>query len=142
MCNGTPQNEYGHVTDHIIHYANARFKQLTLFIALSAGLIGILFSKNGVDDYTVRVALKLLGIVTAMVFWVLEQSSNRWWPVLLRELLSSRKCLDTAASRKNLWRRHAGLMQPVRSDFSTLWLLPAGCPRYASNCNGSQLAVE
>ena len=73
------QDRYASVTKHILFYADARFKQLTLFVAITAALVVILFSKSMRVDHCTKIVLMLVGEGITILFWRLEKSSVHWW---------------------------------------------------------------
>lgn len=71
--------EYSDVSANIRHYANMRFAQLTLFAAMTAGLLTILFSSSFYVESPLRALLMIGGAVTAGIFWVMEERATDHW---------------------------------------------------------------
>ncbi len=68
--------EYLDAGQHMREYGTLRFAQLTLFIAVSAGLLSALVTK---DSLVPRTTLKIGGLVVAVVFFILEERSTGFW---------------------------------------------------------------
>jgi len=68
--------EYLDAGEHMRAYANLRFAQLTLFLAISAGILSALVTK---DSLAPRMTLKVGGLVVALVFFILEERSTGFW---------------------------------------------------------------
>jgi hypothetical protein len=71
--------EYLDVSNNMRAYGNMRFAQLTLFIAITAALINLLFGKDPPASARVTVALKIAGLIIAAVFFIFEESSTSYW---------------------------------------------------------------
>ena len=76
---GDPRDEYKDLSDNMRHYGNMRFAQLTLFGALTAGLLTVVFTTDPRPSDLVRRLLKACGVVTAVVFWVMEERAGDYW---------------------------------------------------------------
>ena len=73
-----PVDEYHELCENMRHYGNMRFAQLTLFTALTAGLLGAAASPP--DDMPwLRLLLAVAGAVSALAFWVMELRSSEYW---------------------------------------------------------------
>lgn len=97
---GDPKEEYKDLSDNMRHYANMRFAQLTIFVALTGGLIMVVFSKDVPDSPLAKVVLKLTGIFIAVMFWIMEERAADYWhhfrkrAVELEDLLGYRQYKD------------------------------------------------
>ena len=76
---GNPTDEYLDVSTNMRQYGNMRFAQLTLFIAVLAGLLAILFRFDPPLESTIRYILKFGGLIITIVFWVMEERSTSYW---------------------------------------------------------------
>ena len=79
MANYSPGDEYRDLSDNMRHYANMRFAQLTLYIAVSAGIATAVFLTNPELRSSLRTVLKLVGIVVAIAFGVMEERAVTYW---------------------------------------------------------------
>ena len=71
--------EYSDLTANMRHYANMRFAQLTIFIAITAALLKFLFDSNSPLQFTIREVLTWGGFLISLVFWAMEISSTYMW---------------------------------------------------------------
>ncbi len=78
MPNGDPKEEYKELSDNMRHYANMCFAQLTLYFALTAGLVTAVFTADPALPPGLRLALKIIG-VGAMAFGVMEERAADYW---------------------------------------------------------------
>ncbi len=84
MANGNIRDEYKHLNDNMRHYANMRFAQLTLYFALSAGLVTVVFGIEPPPDDSLRLLLKGVGVVASLLFVVMEERAADYWHHLRR----------------------------------------------------------
>ncbi|NOT50154.1 MAG: hypothetical protein HOP10_02645 [Chitinophagaceae bacterium] len=74
------RQEYTEVNQNLRHYGNMRFAQLTIFIALTGGLITLVFTKlSSALQFNLKISLEAMGIFTAGVFLLMENSSTMKW---------------------------------------------------------------
>lgn len=73
------KDEYLDIGRNLRFYGNLRFAQLTLFFAITAALLTIIFAINPPLDDLARYIVKFVGLVITFLFWLIEQSSNRYW---------------------------------------------------------------
>jgi len=76
---GNPADEYKDLSDNLRNYANMRFAQLTLFFALTAGLMSILFTQDPPLCDSLRLCLKVVGAITAAAFGVMHERVVDHW---------------------------------------------------------------
>ena len=79
MPMGDPKDEYKDVGDNMRQYGNMRFAQLTLFIAVTAGLLSVLFRSDPPLLSLVRYILKIGGLIITFVFLIMEERSTSYW---------------------------------------------------------------
>ena len=79
MPDGDPKAEYKDLSDNMRHYANMRFAQMTLYFALTAGLVTVVFTANPAQPPGLRLALKIIGVVAAVAFGVMEERAATYW---------------------------------------------------------------
>lgn len=76
---GNPKHEYDQACESMKEYAKMRFSQLTLFIAITAALLTILFSYAIDFTYWPKIIIKLGGLMITFVFFVMEYRSTLHW---------------------------------------------------------------
>jgi len=76
---GDPKDEYMDAGENMRHWANIRFAQMTLFIAITAGILAGLFQSSSALAGTARIALKIGGLVVTLVFWLLDERAMAYW---------------------------------------------------------------
>ena len=73
--------EYKDVSQNMRHYANMRFAQLTLFSALTAGLVTKPWwdaDRNPLNKWGF-VVFAVAGFVIALAFWIMEERAADYW---------------------------------------------------------------
>lgn len=93
MSMGDPKDEYKDVSANMRQYGNMRFAQLTLFIALTASLLMGLFTSNPALSFLVRFVLKIGGLITTVVFWIMEERAADYWHHFRRRAVDLEKQL-------------------------------------------------
>jgi len=76
---GDPKDEYKEVSANMRQYGNMRFAQLTLFIAMTGGLLAALFTSNPPLSSLARFLLKIGGLIITVVFWIMEERAVDYW---------------------------------------------------------------
>jgi len=76
MSNGSPEEEYKELNNNLRFYGNMRFAQLTLFSAVTAALLTFIFKLDPPLDEPIKTALKIGGLISTFVFWVMEERST------------------------------------------------------------------
>ena len=71
--------EYKEVGHNIRLFSNMRFAQLTLFLALTAGLLTVTFGLNPPLEGLYQLILKLFGLFVTYFFWIMEERSSYFW---------------------------------------------------------------
>ena len=74
----SPFEEYKEVGTNLRHYGNMRFAQLTLFVAISGGLLAAILPKILVCHFVKKSLLSFWFIVCSRIF-VIEKSAIQWW---------------------------------------------------------------
>ena len=93
MENGNPSEEYNELSDNMRHYANMRFAQLTLYFALTAGLITALFTVAPPLSDNLRLVLKIIGALASAAFGVMEERAADYWHHFCRRAVEIEKSL-------------------------------------------------
>ena len=79
MTNCDFKEEYKDLSDNMRHYANMRFAQLTILIAITAGLLTLIFKSDPPLTEGTNLALKIVGIVIALLFFIMEERAADYW---------------------------------------------------------------
>ncbi len=69
------KDEYLDVSHNMRAYINVRFAQLTLYLGITAALFNVVFSKGEELSTNIIIALKVGGIITGVVFLIMEKRS-------------------------------------------------------------------
>ncbi|HUV66796.1 MAG TPA: hypothetical protein VMW24_23110 [Sedimentisphaerales bacterium] len=93
MANGNPSEEYKDLSENMRHYANMRFAQLTLYFALTAGLVTALFTVDPPLGDNLRLALKIIGVLASAAFGVMEERAADYWHHFRRRAVEIEKSL-------------------------------------------------
>jgi len=97
---GDPREEYRELNANMRYYANLRFAQLTIFVALTGSLIAALFTKDISVSPLAQFLLKVAGGYIAAMFWIMEERAADYWhhyrkrAVELEDLLGYRQHKD------------------------------------------------
>lgn len=76
---GDPQEEYKDLSENMRHYANMRFAQLTIFVAITGGLAAWFDNARSASDPDVMIVIAVVGTFIALVFLVMETRSASYW---------------------------------------------------------------
>jgi hypothetical protein len=76
MSGDAQSQEYSEVCQNWRHYSSLRFGILTVFLALLAGIFGILTGES-VPAPTIQLGLKLAGLVITVIFGVYQEMAMR-----------------------------------------------------------------
>ena len=71
--------EYEQLCENMRHYSNMRFAQLTLYFALTGGLIAFLHGPDAPTNIRTRVFFLFVGAVSAGAFAVMEDRATAYW---------------------------------------------------------------
>lgn len=82
--NDLMKDEYVDVSNNLRHWNTLRFAELTVFIALTAGLLSALYIGKGGQLYEAGILLKSAGIGSTLVFLVLQERTMAWFHAFLR----------------------------------------------------------
>lgn len=84
MENADPRQEYLDASSNVRHWTTLRFAQLTIYVALTAGLLNVLLGKGGPLPGRTALAIELAGLLTTAVYWLLQERTMRYWYVFVR----------------------------------------------------------
>src|SRR5688500_13698402 len=88
------KDEYLDVSNNMRLFINMRFAQLTLFIAITAALLNVVFSKDPSALPGTSIALKLGGLLAVVVFWVMEERAADFFHHYKRRAIVLEKSLE------------------------------------------------
>ena len=76
----TAKDEYLDASANARQFLTLRFAELTIFVTVTAALVAVTFSRaSSSPDLPVAIALKVLGLSVAVVFWILEGRTMLYW---------------------------------------------------------------
>lgn len=81
---GEPKDEYLDASENVRHWSNLRFAQLTVFIAITAGLTAALFQPGLFLPLTMRFVTRIAGLLVVAVFWITEERTMMYWRNFVR----------------------------------------------------------
>jgi dipeptide/tripeptide permease len=73
------EKEYFDTSANMRQYANMRFAQLTLTVAATGALIATLAGHDKPVSDDLATVLKTVGVIVALVFWVMEERAADYW---------------------------------------------------------------
>jgi len=79
MSLGNPQDEYTDVSESIRHWQNMRFAQLTVFIALTAGMFAAVYHKDFDTSELTKLLTKFAGLGVCAMFWLMDERVVEYW---------------------------------------------------------------
>ena len=86
------EKEYTEVNNNLRHYSNLRFAQLTIFLALTGGLIAITFSKD--ISNKLKTLFEATGIFISLMFLLIEESATHKWKSFKKRGIELEKDLE------------------------------------------------
>lgn len=81
---GDPRDEYLDASSNVRHWTTLRFAQLTIYVALTAGLLNVLLGKGGPPSGRTALAIELAGLLTTAVYWLLQERTMLYWYTFVR----------------------------------------------------------
>ncbi len=79
MSIGNPQEEYLDLSTSIRHWGNMRFAQLTVFIALTAGMFAAVYHQDFAQSGLPELMVKIGGCAVAVIFWRMDERVVQYW---------------------------------------------------------------
>ena len=73
------KEEYKECIENLRNYGNMRFAQLTLFIALTGGLLALIIQFSSSLEAWLCYALKIGGLAVAFIFLLAEERVTAYW---------------------------------------------------------------
>jgi hypothetical protein len=89
-----PEEEYKHASENIRHFQSARFSLLTVFIAISAGLLSVLAATSSTSPGYLGLAIKAIGLLTTLLFGILMERTMLFWRHFVRRAIQLEETLD------------------------------------------------
>lgn len=77
--NHSPEGEYIEVMQYLRFLGNLRFAGLTVFIAITAGLLTLIFKSEPLLKPLTILVLKIGGVLATLTFWIAELSVVYQW---------------------------------------------------------------
>jgi len=111
MAPDDPKEEYKDLSDNMRYYASSRFVHLTLFVALNGALFSAVFATNLSLQPQIIIILKVLGLLAASIFWVIEKRAVDYW----------NQFHDRAVQLEEQLRYHQYKVRPKRT-WKTIWM--------------------
>ena len=84
MGEGQARDEYLDASSNVRHWSTLRFAQLTIYIALTAGLLNILCARSAPPVGRIAVAIEVAGFLTTVMYWVLQERTMLYWYAFVR----------------------------------------------------------
>ncbi len=103
-------DEYKEINNNVRFYGNMRFAQLTLFSAITAALLTIIFKTQPALTESIKTSLEIGGVVSTFVLWVMEERSTSYATKFIHRLQELEQSLGF-----NQWR---GRRIGTRAGFS------------------------
>jgi len=72
-------HEYQDIGNNLRHYANLQFAQLTVFVAMTGGLLALLFRTDRAVSTPARTVLKVAGAILPLLFEVMNERVFKHW---------------------------------------------------------------
>jgi hypothetical protein len=110
------RTEYEDLSSNMRHHSNLRFAQLTLFVAATGGLIGVVFSKSPALAIAAKTGLELFGLIATLAFFIMEERTALFWrsfhsrAVQLEKVLGYRQYIGQPPRRKAITAHNATRM--------------------------------
>jgi hypothetical protein len=79
-------DEYKEINNNVRFYGNMRFAQLTLFSAVTAALLTIVFKTQPSLSESLKMALEIGGLVSTFVIWTMEERSTGYGTKFIHRL--------------------------------------------------------
>ena len=104
---GDLQELYKDLSENMRQYTNMRFAQLTIFVALTGSLVVVGFGGSLAKPNSI--VLAVVGILIAVVFWVMEERAADFWhhfkdrAVELESQLNYRQYTDLPTAKGKGW---------------------------------------
>lgn len=116
------RHEYLDASANVRHHGNLRFAQLTLFSALTGGLLSIMFGQKA-QPALLKGVLESLGIVLSICFFVIEYRTTAYWYHYRNRAAELEKSLQYTQYSTLPFRRHLTAANAVKLFYASVILL-------------------
>lgn len=80
MTTASAKDEYLDASANARQFNTLRFAELTIFVTVTGALVAVSFSRGTAPaELPVSIAMRVLGLSVAVVFWVLEGRTMLYW---------------------------------------------------------------
>ena len=76
---GEIKDEYRDVGENIRHWQHMRFTSMTVFMAVSAGLLTALFQWRANLPILASISVRVIGVMSVLVFWIQDERIVKYW---------------------------------------------------------------
>jgi hypothetical protein len=116
---GDPKEEYKDLSDNMRHYGQMRFGQLTIFFAITAGLISAVFNFEHKMPLIPKTMLMVCGLYISIMFFIMEERSSTYWNVFHERA----KELEPKLGYKQYQQRPHGQYKYITATYATRAIL-------------------
>lgn len=79
MTKGEAKDEYREVGENIRHWQQMRFVAMTVFMAVTAGLLAALFQWKTNLTTVANTSIRVMGMLSVIVFWIQDERIVQYW---------------------------------------------------------------
>ena len=79
MTKGEIKDEYLDIGKNIRHWQQMRFTAMTVFIAVTAGLLAASFHWKSNLTTVASISIRLMGILSVIIFWIQDERIMQYW---------------------------------------------------------------
>ena len=79
MTDNSAEKEYDILNENMRHYGRIHFAELTVLIAITAGLITLLYKSAPPISKDLIPLIRVGGLLVAVLFWIMEESALYIW---------------------------------------------------------------
>jgi hypothetical protein len=116
------QVEYQDISENLRHYSNMRFAQMTLFLAITAGLGSVIINDLKTPCQWLRTIVGVGGAVATVIFWVLEERAADYWHHFRQRAVQLEEILGYAQYRERPARSYVTATNAVRVFYTINFL--------------------
>jgi hypothetical protein len=82
------KDEYIDLSTNLRHWNTLRFAELTIFIALTGGLLNVLYIGKAAQMPQANLVMKGAGILVSIIFYLLHERTMAWWHAFLTRAIA------------------------------------------------------
>jgi hypothetical protein len=79
MTKGDHKDEYREVSENIRHWQQLRFIAMTVFMAVSAGLMSASFQWKTNLTLITSISIRIMGVLSVIIFWIQDERIVQYW---------------------------------------------------------------